>query len=145
MPSFHKKVTQQELDRILDPRRVAEQQRAAKVKAMVWALEKLLKRHFELHNGNTRYVPNTKSYEEWKRRKHPNSLYQLVLSGELRDAVMRGKVTRDGEYVFSLPNYGIYLIEGGRDFLSFDRDEDKQIDNKRLTEFFKIRKEFANG
>ena len=92
----------------------------AKAQAMVFYLEEMIQEHFNYPSPNVKYnyKPNKLTYEIWKRKTHPNALYQLVLSGRLRNAVLNGKVdSRDGSIRFNLPEHGLYQLKAGRNFL----------------------------
>lgn len=116
----------------------------AKKKAIKWFIDNLLIEHFQV--GNTQrygYAPNKKKYDDWK-KKHGNNI-QLVLSGELQKAVERtARVNNDATFKVSVPKYGIYQIELGRDFLKPNSKEIKQI-NKQFKKFLiEIRKKTVN-
>jgi hypothetical protein len=112
----------------------------AKKKAIKWFIDNLLIEHFQV--GNTKrygYTPNSPTYDAWK-KKHGGNI-QLVLSGELQKAVMTSaRVNRDATLKVSVPMYGIYQIELGRDFLK-PNSREMSIINKKYREFLKeIRK-----
>lgn len=106
----------------------------AKKKAIKWFIDNLLIEHFQA--GNTQrygYKPNSPSYDAWK-KKHGGNI-QLVLSDELQKAVMASaKVNNNATLRVSIPIYGIYQIELGRDFLKPNSKEIKQI-NKMYKKF----------
>lgn len=108
----------------------------AKKKAIKWFIDNLLIEHFQI--GNTKkygYTPNKPSYDAWK-KKHGNNI-QLVLSGELQKAVMASaRVNRDATLKVSVPKYGIYQIELGRDFMK-PNSQELSIINKKYKEFLK--------
>lgn len=107
----------------------------AKKKAMRWYIDNLLIQHFQ--KGNTLkygYKPNKAAYNEWK-RKHGGGNIQLVLSGELRDAVMMSaRVNNSATLTVNVPQYGIYQMELGRDFLKPD-SKDMKLINKMYRKF----------
>jgi hypothetical protein len=112
----------------------------AKKKAIKWFIDNLLIEHFQA--GNTTrygYAPNKPSYDAWK-KKFGNNI-QLVLSGELQKAVMASaKVSNSATLKVSVPKYGIYQIELGRDFLKPNSNEIKLV-NKMFRKFLvEIRK-----
>jgi hypothetical protein len=110
----------------------------AKNATLLYYLKEMIRDHFIHKNPNGFYPPNTIKYEEWK-RKHYGLLPQLVLSGRLRAAVLAGKV-KDGNIVFNLPEYHIYQLRAGRDFLSPTKSEERKLKNQLLDELFEIRK-----
>jgi len=63
-------------------------------------------------------------YEVQKAEKF-GRLPQLVVSGYLKRRVLAGRVQANGKLRFDLPDYGIYQIELGRDFLRADSKEKK--------------------
>jgi hypothetical protein len=89
-----------------------------KVRAMETYVKEMLVNHFK--KGNTwryKYKPNTPQYEAWKKKVY-GDLPQLVVSGELRNRCLEGKVNFRGELLIDLPKQGIYQLNMGRDFLS---------------------------
>lgn len=145
MPSFTVTKTAEEAARLTSPAAMHDQWRAAFVKTQMWMLESLLESHFELTSPNTRYKPNKMSYETWKKKHHPDAIYQLVVSGKLRRAVLNGQVQYDGNIKFDLPEYGLYQIEAGRDFLKLDDEEKKKMTKHFTKEFYELRKKFVMG
>lgn len=118
-------VTQAQFNRIKSS--LALDQLNAKKKAIKWFIDNLLIEHFQ--SGNTQrygYTPNNPKYDAWK-KKHGNNI-QLVLSGELQKAVMASaRVNNNATLKVSVPKYGIYQIELGRDFLKPNSVELKKI------------------
>jgi hypothetical protein len=106
----------------------------AKKQAIKWFIDNLLIEHFQA--GNTQrygYTPNSQAYDLWK-RKHGNNI-QLVLSGELQKAVMASaRVNPNATLRVSVPKYGIYQMELGRDFLKPNSSEITRI-NKMYKKF----------
>jgi len=106
----------------------------AKKKAIKWFIDNLLIEHFQA--GNTQrygYTPNKPSYDAWKKKFGGN--IQLVLSGELQKAVMASaRVNNNATLRVSIPKYGIYQIELGRDFLKPNSKEMTQI-NKQFRKY----------
>jgi len=116
----------------------------AKYQAMVYYVEEMIHKHFNKPNPNLeyRYKPNKLSYEIWKKKYHPDALYQMVLTGRLRNAVLNGKVdSKTGKVRFNIPEYGIYQLEVGRDFLSPSWYDEIEIQNRIRRNLFHIRSE----
>jgi hypothetical protein len=114
----------------------------AKTQAMVYYLEELIHKHFDKPNANMeyKYRPNTMKYEIWKKKNHPDALYQMVLSGRLRNAVLNGKVDRStGKISFNIPEYGLYQLQADRDFTSPSFYDNVVIQNKIRDNLFFIR------
>ena len=117
----------------------------AKIQSQVYYVNELIKSHFQRISPNTYYKPNKPSYETWK-RKHFTSLYQLVSTGRLRNAMLNGRVNSStGKITFNIPEYGIYQIEAGRDFLNPSRDDQIQMQIKLRQELFEIRSKRAKA
>lgn len=112
----------------------------AKKKAIKWFIDNLLIEHFQA--GNTQrynYTPNKPTYDAWK-KKHGGNI-QLVLSGELQKAVeATARVNPNGTFKVSIPKYGIYQIELGRDFLKPNSTELKLINRQYRKYLLEIRK-----
>lgn len=108
----------------------------AKKKAIKWFIDNLLIEHFQA--GNTAkygYTPNSPKYQEWKRKHGLDPNVQLVLSGRLKQEVLRSaKVTNKATLRVSVPEYGIYQIELGRDFLEPNSSELRLL-NKQYKKF----------
>lgn len=118
----------------------------AKTQAMVYYLEEMISRHFEKPNPNSAYgyKPNKITYEIWKKKYHPESLYQLVLSGRLRNAVLNGRVdSKDGSISFNLPEYGLYQLKAGRDFINPNFSDRIEIQERIRKNLFFIRSQRA--
>lgn len=118
----------------------------AKTQAMVYYLEEMIHKHFDKPNPNMQYGyrPNTIKYEIWKRKYHPESLYQLVLSGRLRNAVLNGKVDRNtGKIRFNLPEYGLYQLEADRNFIDPNFADQIEIQERIRRNLFFIRSQRA--
>lgn len=114
--------------------------RRARILAITYYLENLIENHFRMISPNLRYKPNKITYEQWKRKYHPDAVYQLVLSGRLRNAVLRGKVDgRNAKVTFNIPEYGIYQIRADRDFLEPTFGENMIIQAKTRTNLRKLR------
>ena len=144
MPSFTVRKTAEEAARLTSPAVMHEQWRVAVVKTQQWMLETLIEQHFMLTSPNNRYKPNKPTYEAWKKQ-HGGGIFQLVVSGRLKAAVINGKVQQDGTILFDLPEYGLYQIRAGRDFLSLDAAENKLMSERFTKEFFALRKKFVQG
>jgi hypothetical protein len=131
-------VTQVQYSRIMSS--LALDKLNAKKKAIKWFIDNLLIEHFQI--GNTQrygYAPNKKKYDEWK-HKHGNNI-QLVLSGELQKAVERtARVNNNATFKVTIPKYGIYQIELGRDFLKPNSNEMKKINSQFKKYLVEIRK-----
>lgn len=127
-------VTQEQFGRIQSS--LALDKLNAKKKAIKWFIDNLLIEHFQV--GNTQkygYKPNKLKYEEWK-KKHGGNI-QLVLSGELKKAVEKSaKVSNRAELVVNVPEYGLFQIKLGRDFLKPNSRELKKI-NQMYRKFLK--------
>lgn len=120
----------------------------AKVQTMIYYLEEMIQEHFNYRSPNIKYKykPNKMTYEMWKAKYHPEAMYQLVLSGRLMEAVLSGKVDRlTGKIVFNLPEYGLYQLQAGRNFLD-PNDYDKIILQDKLRQnLFFIRSQRAKA
>jgi hypothetical protein len=112
----------------------------AKKKAIRWFIDNLLIEHFQI--GNTQrygYTPNSAKYEAWKKKFGGN--IQLVLSGKLKEAVIRSaRTTNEAKIKVSVPEYGIINIQLGRDFLKPNSQELKIISKKYKEFLVQIRK-----
>jgi hypothetical protein len=116
----------------------------AKYMALVWYVEEMIHKHFDKPNPNMeyRYKPNKLTYEMWKKKYHPDAINQLVLTGRLKSAVERAKVDpKTGKISVSVPEYGIYQLEAGRDFLSPSWYDEIEIQNRIRRNLFHIRSE----
>jgi len=109
---------------------------SARAKVLAKYIRLLLTSHFLLYNGNSRYRKNSVEYEVQKAEKF-GRLPQLVVSGYLKSRVLAGKVQGNGKLRFDLPDYGIYQIIVGRDFLRADSKE-KRLMAKWLRAELKI-------
>lgn len=116
----------------------------AKKKAIKWFIDNLLIEHFQ--SGNTQrygYKPNTISYDAWK-KKHGLNI-QLVVSGRLQKAVQASaRVSSDATLKVTIPEYGIFQIELGRDFLKPNSAEIKRINTKYRQFLVEIRRTTVN-
>jgi hypothetical protein len=117
----------------------------AKINTLVMYVNRLIKKHFKSKNPNVAYgyKPNSVEYEMWK-LKHYGSLPQLVLSGELASAVQNGRVLKNGKISFDLPKYGLYQLQDGRDFLSPNAKDLKEMEAYFKKELVRIRKKRIN-
>jgi hypothetical protein len=116
----------------------------AKAQMMVYYLEEIIQEHFNYPNPNFKYKykPNTSKYEMWKKKYHPESLYQLVLSGRLRNAVLNGKIDKvTGKIVFNLPEYGLYQLKAKRNFIDPSAYDLIDMQNRLRRNLFFIRSE----
>jgi hypothetical protein len=111
------------------------------VQTAQWYVDNLIKLHFTSGNGARQgYKPNTSKYNDWK-RKHYGELPQLYLSGRLYKAVLAGKVNKaTGEVIFDLPQWGLYQVKAGRDFLTPSKKEQDILDKMQHALFIKIRR-----
>lgn len=96
---------------------MAQDIKLAKMRTMMYYVQKLLVSHFQMISPNKIYTPNKLSYQLWK-AKHVGVLWQLVVTGRLRNAMLGGTVKQDGSVFFDIPEYGLYQIKAGRDFVS---------------------------
>jgi hypothetical protein len=114
----------------------------AKYQTQIYYLEEMIHQHFDKSNPNLQYGyrPNKMTYEFWKKKYHPTAIYQLVLSGRLRNAVLNGRVDRaTGKISFSLPEYGLYQLKAGRDFVNPSAEDRIILQSKLRNYLFNIR------
>lgn len=145
MPSFIKVVTLDELERINSPAHMREQWRISTIKTQEYYLEMLISDHFLHSSPNKYYKPNTMKYEAWKKRYYPTAIHQLVLTGRLQHAVESGKVNSNGSITFNLPEYGLYQIVAGRDFLSPTIADTNKLSKRFTKEFFTLRSKYITS
>lgn len=145
MPTINKTTDLDTAIRLTSPSVMREHWRLATVKTQEFYIEVLIENHFRKKSPNSEYEPNKPSYEKWKRKYYPQALYQLVLTGRLLNAVRKGKVRSDGTILFNLPEYGLFQIEAGRDFLSQTRDDKKKLSKIFTRSFFDIRKRYISN
>lgn len=98
----------------------------AKTTALKYYIWRIISRHFA--QGNTQkygYTPNTPEYQKWK-EKHYGNKPQLVSTGALKLAAENAQVV-NGKITFTVPKYGEYQIDLGRDWINPSEEELKEI------------------
>lgn len=145
MPTINKTTTLDEAARLTSPAVLREHWMLTVVKTQEFYVEQLIEDHFRLKSPNREYKPNKASYERWKKKYYPSAIYQLVITGRLRNAVRNGKVRSDGTILFNLPEYGLFQIEAGRDFLAQTRNDKKKLSKVFTRSFFDIRKRYISN
>jgi hypothetical protein len=138
MPTFY--VTfEQAISNIKAVKPLARQANDVALKYYIW---RIIGRHFGFNNTQKYgYTPNTPEYQRQKQKKFGN-LPQLVLTGELKRAAENAQVVNN-KIQFNIPNYGLYQIDLGRDFITPTEDEQREILGVFRRELIRLARQFV--
>lgn len=115
--------------------------------SLKYCAEKIMIRHFQFGKQSAYHFPKLSPKYAARKLKKYGKQPILVASGELKQKVITDyKIIKSGKILkltFDVPNYGKYVIEGGRDWRVLVERDRKDIARFRWNTFYKLRKNFA--